>query len=243
MQNNSFWVGLLFSMMAIGFSFVIGAVTCMAISWLLKLVANKQSASFDVWLSNTPTFIIAIFMYLVSIVVTQAFMLVVSHQLVLGYNGTPFGLPLIVGTLIGLILMMLMYGWFKHSYTPYTAKGYDIYLQVMQFKQMLHDIADFDRSKLSDQILWGKYLIYAIGLQEAKRVNHQLESVFGEQAVAQVMQDQLNLNSTNYFFYTSGMADFNGSFGSSIASGSTGPSSAAGGSSGGAGGGSGGGAF
>lgn len=182
-------------------------------------------------------------MIIVSIVVLQVFMLVVSHQLFFDYNITPFRWPLLFGTLTGLILIMLIYSWFKHSYTPYTAKGYDIYLQVIQFKQMLHDIADFDRSKLPDQILWGEYLIYAIGLQEAKRLNHQLESVFGEQAVAQVIQDQLNLNITNYFFYTSGMADFNGIFGSSIASGSTGPSSAAGGPSGGAGGGSGGGAF
>ncbi|WP_191978654.1 DUF2207 domain-containing protein [Paucilactobacillus wasatchensis] len=243
MGINSFWFSLLFGMMGIGFIFVIGAVACMGIAWLLKLVAKKQSVRFDSWLSNTPKFIVAPLMIIVSIVVLQVFMLVVSHQLFFDYNITPFRWPLLFGTLTGLILIMLIYSWFKHSYTPYTAKGYDIYLQVIQFKQMLHDIADFDRSKLPDQILWGEYLIYAIGLQEAKRLNHQLESVFGEQAVAQVMQDQLNLNITNYFFYTSGMADFNGIFGSSIASGSTGPSSAAGGPSGGAGGGSGGGAF
>lgn len=240
---TSFWISLLLGFVISGLSIVIGAAACIGGSWLLGLFTKRQSTRFNSWLSSAPKFIVAVLMYLVSIVVTQVFFFITSHQLVLDFNLTLFALPLIFGTLAGLVLIMVVYVWFKHSYTPYTAKGYDLYLQVIQFKQMLHDIADFDRSKLPDQILWGEYLIYAIGLQEAKRLNRQLESAFGEQAVQKVMQDQLNSDNVNYLFYTDGMIGFNSSFGSSIVSGSTGPSSSAGGSSGGFGGGSGGGAF
>lgn len=128
---------------------------------------------------------------------------------------------------VNAILMLIVKGAFKNKYTPFNEDGYQQWTELKQFKTMLHHLDRFDQADLPDQMLWGEVLVYAVGLKEAKRVQRQLKSIYGEAVVDSTIGNQMIY--ANYF---SGSNAF-------TASGSSGSS----GGSGGGGGGSGGGAF
>ncbi|WP_461240098.1 DUF2207 family protein [Paucilactobacillus sp. N302-9] len=195
----------------------------------VKWISKSWGDKIDQWKKTTPLYTRIFFCFSMVYVALIIFNLHEINWLLISS---------LVALLVGTGIIVGFDWWIKKTFTVYTKKGYQTYLQVRQFKQMLHDIADFDQSQLPDHILWGQYLTYAIGLGEAKRLNRQLQSKFGAGAVTDAMLQQLDIDD-DYWLY-GGFTTFTASFNSGLAGGTTGPG---GGSSGGAGGGSGGGAF
>lgn len=130
--------------------------------------------------------------------------------------------------------------------SPYTQAGEEIAGPIRNFKQMLKDIGQFDRSEVGDLIIWEQMLPFAVSFGYAKRVVKAMKANFSAVELAPTMGIYYPL-----FFYGTGFDDnfgdaFSDSFSSAIETDSSTSGDGggfSGGSSGGFGGGSGGGAF
>lgn len=214
--------------------------------WLVLDILVFLLGNLSAWLLIVIVAVIMMFMAILTVGITKLFSNKIDNQSyhAIEINKNGFGVMfffcmgyvgfMIMGNFVALgaivvnaILMLIVKGAFKNKYTPFNEDGYQQWTELKQFKTMLHHLDRFDQADLPDQMLWGEVLVYAVGLKEAKRVQRQLKSIYGEAVVDSTIGNQMIY--ANYF---SGSNAF-------TASGSSGSS----GSSGGGGGGSGGGAF
>ena len=214
--------------------------------WLVFDILVFLLGNLSAWLLIVIVAVIMMFMAILTVGITKLFSNKIDNQSyhAIEINKNGFGVMfffcmgyvgfMIMGNFVALgaivvnaILMLIVKGAFKNKYTPFNEDGYQQWTELKQFKTMLHHLDRFDQADLPDQMLWGEVLVYAVGLKEAKRVQRQLKSIYGEAVVDSTIGNQMIY--ANYF---SGSNAF-------TASGSSGSS----GSSGGGGGGSGGGAF
>ncbi|WP_190318906.1 DUF2207 domain-containing protein [Paucilactobacillus nenjiangensis] len=214
--------------------------------WLVLDILVFLLGNLSAWLLIVIVAVIMMFMAILTVGITKLFSNKIDNQSyhAIEINKNGFGVMfffcmgyvgfMIMGNFVALgaivvnaILMLIVKGAFKNKYTPFNEDGYQQWTELKQFKTMLHHLDRFDQADLPDQMLWGEVLVYAVGLKEAKRVQRQLKSIYGEAVVDSTIGNQMIY--ANYF---SGSNAF-------TASGSSGSS----GGSGGGGGGSGGGAF
>lgn len=214
--------------------------------WLVFDILVFLLGNLSAWLLIVIVAVIMMFMAILTVGITKLFSNKIDNQSyhAIEINKNGFGVMfffcmgyvgfMIMGNFVALgaivvnaILMLIVKGAFKNKYTPFNEDGYQQWTELKQFKTMLHHLDRFDQADLPDQMLWGEVLVYAVGLKEAKRVQRQLKSIYGEAVVDSTIGNQMIY--ANYF---SGSNAF-------TASGSSGSS----GGSGGGGGGSGGGAF
>ena len=214
--------------------------------WLVLDILVFLLGNLSSWLLIVIVAVIMMFMAILTVGITKLFSNKIDNQSyhAIEINKNGFGVMfffcmgyvgfMIMGNFVALgaivvnaILMLIVKGAFKNKYTPFNEDGYQQWTELKQFKTMLHHLDRFDQADLPDQMLWGEVLVYAVGLKEAKRVQRQLKSIYGEAVVDSTIGNQMIY--ANYF---SGSNAF-------TASGSSGSS----GGSGGGGGGSGGGAF
>lgn len=214
--------------------------------WLVLDILVFLLGNLSAWLLIVIVAVIMMFMAILTVGITKLFFNKIDNQSyhAIEINKNGFGVMfffcmgyvgfMIMGNFVALgaivvnaILMLIVKGAFKNKYTPFNEDGYQQWTELKQFKTMLHHLDRFDQADLPDQMLWGEVLVYAVGLKEAKRVQRQLKSIYGEAVVDSTIGNQMIY--ANYF---SGSNAF-------TASGSSGSS----GGSGGGGGGSGGGAF
>lgn len=214
--------------------------------WLVLDILVFLLGNLSAWLLIVIVAVIMMFMAILTVGITKLFSNKIDNQSyhAIEINKNGFGVMfffcmgyvgfMIMGNFVALgaivvnaILMLIVKGAFKNKYTPFNEDGYQQWTELKQFKTMLHHLDRFDQADLPDQLLWGEVLVYAVGLKEAKRVQRQLKSIYGEAVVDSTIGNQMIYD--NYF---SGSNAF-------TASGSSGSS----GGSGGGGGGSGGGAF
>lgn len=214
--------------------------------WLVLDILVFLLGNLSAWLLIVIVAVIMMFMAILTVGITKLFSNKIDNQSyhAIEINKNGFGVMfffcmgyvgfMIMGNFVALgaivvnaIMMLIVKGAFKNKYTPFNEDGYQQWTELKQFKTMLHHLDRFDQADLPDQMLWGEVLVYAVGLKEAKRVQRQLKSIYGEAVVDSTIGNQMIY--ANYF---SGSNAF-------TASGSSGSS----GGSGGGGGGSGGGAF
>lgn len=214
--------------------------------WLVLDILVFLLGNLSSWLLIVIVAVIMMFMAILTVGITKLFSNKIDNQSyhAIEINKNGFGVMfffcmgyvgfMIMGNFVALgaivfnaIMMLIVKGAFKNKYTPFNEDGYQQWTELKQFKTMLHHLDRFDQADLPDQMLWGEVLVYAVGLKEAKRVQRQLKSIYGEAVVDSTIGNQMIF--ANYF---SGSNAF-------TASGSSGSS----GGSGGGGGGSGGGAF
>lgn len=214
--------------------------------WLVLDILVFLLGNLSSWLLIVIVAVIMMFMAILTVGITKLFSNKIDNQSyhAIEINKNGFGVMfffcmgyvgfMIMGNFVALgaivfnaIMMLIVKGAFKNKYTPFNEDGYQQWTELKQFKTMLHHLDRFDQADLPDQMLWGEVLVYAVGLKEAKRVQRQLKSIYGEAVVDSTIGNQMIY--ANYF---SGSNAF-------TASGSSGSS----GGSGGGGGGSGGGAF
>lgn len=214
--------------------------------WLVFDILVFLLGNLSAWLLIVIVAVIMMFMAILTVGITKLFSNKIDNQSyhAIEINKNGFGVMfffcmgyvgfMIMGNFVALgaivfnaIMMLIVKGAFKNKYTPFNEDGYQQWTELKQFKTMLHHLDRFDQADLPDQMLWGEVLVYAVGLKEAKRVQRQLKSIYGEAVVDSTIGNQMIY--ANYF---SGSNAF-------TASGSSGSS----GGSGGGGGGSGGGAF
>ena len=214
--------------------------------WLVLDILVFLLGNLSSWLLIVVVAVIMMFMAILTVGITKLFSNKIDNQSyhAIEINKNGFGVMfffcmgyvgfMIMGNFVALgaivvnaIMMLIVKGAFKNKYTPFNEDGYQQWTELKQFKTMLHHLDRFDQADLPDQMLWGEVLVYAVGLKEAKRVQRQLKSIYGEAVVDSTIGNQMIY--ANYF---SGSNAF-------TASGSSGSS----GGSGGGGGGSGGGAF
>lgn len=214
--------------------------------WLVLDILVFLLGNLSSWLLIVIVAVIMMFMAILTVGITKLFFNKIDNQSyhAIEINKNGFGVMfffcmgyvgfMIMGNFVALgaivvnaIMMLIVKGAFKNKYTPFNEDGYQQWTELKQFKTMLHHLDRFDQADLPDQMLWGEVLVYAVGLKEAKRVQRQLKSIYGEAVVDSTIGNQMIY--ANYF---SGSNAF-------TASGSSGSS----GGSGGGGGGSGGGAF
>lgn len=214
--------------------------------WLVLDILVFLLGNLSAWLLIVIVAVIMMFMAILTVGITKLFSNKIDNQSyhAIEINKNGFGVMfffcmgyvgfMIMGNFVALgaivvnaIMMLIVKGAFKNKYTPFNEDGYQQWTELKQFKTMLHHLDRFDQADLPDQMLWGEVLVYAVGLKEAKRVQRQLKSIYGEAVVYSTIGNQMIY--ANYF---SGSNAF-------TASGSSGSS----GGSGGGGGGSGGGAF
>lgn len=87
--------------------------------------------------------------------------------------------------------------------SPYTQTGEDEIGKIRNFKYMLKDIGEFDRSQVGDLILWEEILPYAVSFNLAKRVIQAMNTNF--------TVDELSSGGYGYYpiFFDSETADMN----------------------------------
>lgn len=214
--------------------------------WLVLDILVFLLGNLSSWLLIVIVAVIMMFMAILTVGITKLFSNKIDNQSyhAIEINKNGFGVMfffcmgyvgfMIMGNFVALgaivfnaIMMLIVKGAFKNKYMPFNEDGYQQWTELKQFKTMLHHLDRFDQADLPDQMLWGEVLVYAVGVKEAKRVQRQLKSIYGEAVVDSTIGNQMIY--ANYF---SGSNAF-------TASGSSGSS----GGSGGGGGGSGGGAF
>lgn len=214
--------------------------------WLVLDILVFLLGNLSAWLLIVIVAVIMMFMAILTVGITKLFSNKIDNQSyhAIEINKNGFGVMfffcmvyvgfMIMGNFVALgaivvnaIMMLIVKGAFKNKYTPFNEDGYQQWTELKQFKTMLHHLDRFDQADLPNQMLWGEVIVYAVGLKEAKRVQRQLKSIYGEAVVDSTIGNQMIY--ANYF---SGSNAF-------TASGSSGSS----GGSGGGGGGSGGGAF
>ncbi|GFZ27678.1 DUF2207 domain-containing protein [Lactobacillus corticis] len=96
---------------------------------------------------------------------------------------------IIVGTLISLGIWLFV----KFNYSPYTKAGVSMMNQVRGYYSMLHDIGQFDRKVLEDQILWEEVMPYAVAFGLAPKVVKTLQANFS--------QEEINYLLPNYYYF------------------------------------------
>lgn len=121
---------------------------------------------------------------------------------ILGGEIAPFGLsltmiiqPMMVGVVVTGIVMLGIQKIKLHFLTDYSSQGYQELIEVLQFKQMIHDMGKFEKKDLPDELLWGKYYVYATAVGETKRLIKALDQQFGTTVVDQALREQFNSNS------------------------------------------------
>ncbi|WP_203651346.1 DUF2207 domain-containing protein [Secundilactobacillus yichangensis] len=161
------------------------------------------------------------------------------------------GVIVSVGYIVTSIAVAIKY--MRHV-AHYNQAGEDAVGQIRNFRSMLHDIGEFDRSQVGDLILWERMLPYAVAFGLAKRVLKAMAANFSAAELTPFFQsyypmyldDQYSGADFSTAFtstFTAASADTSTSDSSDFSSGSGGSGGFSGGSSGGFGGGSGGGAF
>ncbi|MCH5463066.1 DUF2207 domain-containing protein [Lactobacillus sp. LC28-10] len=161
------------------------------------------------------------------------------------------GVIVSVGYIVTSIAVAIKY--MRHL-SHYTQAGEDAAGQIRNFRSMLHDIGEFDRSQVGDLILWERMLPYAVAFGLAKRVLKAMAANFSAAELTPFFQsyypmyldDQYSGADFSTAFtstFTAASADTSTSDSSDFSSGSGGSGGFSGGNSGGFGGGSGGGAF
>lgn len=194
-------------------------------------------------------------------VAIQGWLLIVIN-LALGIAGAVAAMFLIIpvlriiGLMISVIFMVvsiiLAVKHMRHV-SHYTQEGEDAAGQIRNFRRMLHDIGEFDRSQVGDLILWEQMLPYAVAFGLAKRVLKAMTANFSAAELTPFFQNYYPMYLVGGFngvdfgtAFTTAFTDASiGSTDSSsdFSSGIGGSGGFSGGSSGGFGGGSGGGAF
>ncbi|MBB1080417.1 DUF2207 domain-containing protein [Limosilactobacillus sp. STM2_1] len=155
--------------------------------------------------------------------------------------------PIIVGVLICGLGLQGLNALVDYHYVSYSKKQYQDLTEVLQFKQMIHDIGRFNKKQLPDQALWGEYYVYATAVGETSEFIRGLEKQFGAKLVAKNLDQQLQGFSANEWevqqFANRIISNSEAKVGNDGSESSFDNSSGGWGSSGGAGGDSGGGAF
>lgn len=105
--------------------------------------------------------------------------------------------PVIVGILICGLGLQALNMFVDYRYVSYSKKQYQDLVEVLQFKQMIHDIGRFNKKQLPDQTLWGEYYVYATAVGETSEFIKGLEKQFGINLVEENLNHQLQGISAN----------------------------------------------
>ncbi|GAX04483.1 hypothetical protein IWT140_02121 [Secundilactobacillus pentosiphilus] len=161
------------------------------------------------------------------------------------------GVVVSVGFVVASILVAIKH--MRHV-SHYNQAGEDAAGQIRNFRSMLHDIGEFNRSQVGDLILWERMLPYAVAFGLAKRVLKAMTANFSAAELTPFFQSYYPMYLDDSYSgadfgtaftstFTTASSDSTTDSSSDFSSGSGGSGGFSGGSSGGFGGGSGGGAF
>ena len=178
--------------------------------WLVLDILVFLLGNLSSWLLIVIVAVIMMFMAILTVGITKLFSNKIDNQSyhAIEINKNGFGVMfffcmgyvgfMIMGNFVALgaivvnaIMMLIVKGAFKNKYTPFNEDGYQQWTELKQFKTMLHHLDRFDQADLPDQMLWGEVLVYAVGLKEAKRVQRQLKSIYGEAVVDSTIGNQM----------------------------------------------------
>ncbi len=116
---------------------------------------------------------------------------------ILGLSFKTISQPLIVGTFLCGLGLQALNMLIDYRYTSYSKKEYQDLVDILQFKQMIHDIGRFDKKQLPAQILWGEYYVYATAVGETSEFINGLNKQFGAKLVKENLDQQLQGFSAN----------------------------------------------
>lgn len=141
-----------------------------------------------------------LYSYILGIIVCLLFAVDSFSHSSIGIFGLSFktiSQPVIVGILICGLGLQALNMFVDYRYVSYSKKQYQDLVEVLQFKQMIHDIGRFNKKQLPDQTLWGEYYVYATAVGETSEFIKGLEKQFGINLVEENLNHQLQGISAN----------------------------------------------